>query len=495
MENFYLSKSKYCKAKQCDKLLWLSKYKKEVADEIDIQSILDNGTAVGELARELFGKFVNIEYNEDLSKMLNQTKELIDKGTEIITEASFNFNNNFCSVDILRNNKDGLEVYEVKSSTEIKDIYLDDVSYQVYVLKGLGYNVKKAYIVYLNGDYIRQGQLDLSKLFNIENVTEIAFSKQQEVEEKIKSINEYMKQEKELNIDIDKHCFKPYKCEFWNYCTRNLPKKNVFKIRDMRKTQMIELYKNGIYSYEDVLKQDINEKFKQQIEYEIQKKGTYIDLEGIKECIDKYYFPLYFLDFETYQQPIPKYDGIRPYMQIPFQYSLHYIEKENGELKHKEFLSEAGIDPRRTLAERLIADIPTDVCVLAYNMKFEKMVIKELSEQFKDLKDNLLKIYDNIQDLMIPFKERMYYCKELEGSYSIKYVLPAMFPNNEELDYHKLPVVHNGSEAMSIFAELENYPKEEQEKIRYGLLKYCELDTLAMVRIWEELKEITNGTI
>ena len=495
MENLYLSKSKYCKAKQCDKLLWLSKYKKEEANEIDVQSILDNGIEVGELARELFGKFINIEYNEELSKMLNQTKELLDEGTETITEASFDFNNNFCSVDILRNNQDGLEIYEVKSSTEVKDIYLDDVSYQVYVLKGLGYNIKKASIVYLNGDYIRQGQLDLNKLFNIEDVTEIAFSKQQEVEEKIKSINEYMKQEEELNIDIDNHCFKPYKCEYWNYCTRNLPKNNVFKIRDMRKTQMIELYKNGIYSFEDVLKQDINEKFKQQIEYEIQEKRTHIDLEGIKECIDKYYFPLYFLDFETYQQPIPKYNGIRPYMQIPFQYSLHYIEKENGELKHKEFLSEAGIDSRRTLAERLIADIPTDVCVLAYNMKFEKMVIRELAEQFEDLKDNLLKIYDNIQDLMIPFKERMYYCKELEGSYSIKYVLPAMFPNNEELDYHKLPVVHNGSEAMSIFAELEKYSKEEQEKIRYGLLRYCELDTLAMVRIWEKLKELTNGTI
>ena len=495
MGNVYLSKSKYCKAKQCDKSLWLSKYKKEVATEIDNQSILDNGTTVGELARGIFGEYVNIEYQKELSKMLNQTKELLENGTKVITEASFDFNNNFCSVDILKNNEDGLEIYEVKSSTEIKDIYLDDISYQVYVLKGLGYNVNKASIVYINNQYVRQGKLELDKLFNIEDVTEIAFEKQKEVEEKIKLINEYMKQDEELNIDIDTYCFNPYKCEYWEYCTRNLPKNNVFKIRDMRKIQMIELYKNGIYSFEDVLKQDINEKFKQQIEYQIQEKGTYIDLEGIKECIDKYYFPLYFLDFETYQQPIPKYDGIRPYMQIPFQYSLHYIEKENGELKHKEFLSEAGIDPRRTLAERLVKDIPTNVCLLAYNMKFERMVIKELSEQFEDLKEDLLKIHDNIQDLMIPFKERMYYCRELEGSYSIKYVLPAMFPNNEELNYHNLPVVHNGSEAMSIFSELENYSKEEQEKIRYGLLKYCELDTLAMVRIWEKLKEITNGTI
>ena len=123
-------------------------------------------------------------------------------------------------------------------------------------------------------------------------------------------------------------------------------------------------------------------------------------------------------------------------------------------------------------------------------MKFEKMVIKDLATVFEDLREHLMKIYDNMQDLMIPFYERMYYCKELQGSYSIKYVLPALFPNDEQLDYHKLPVVHNGSEAMSVFATLHLKSKEEQEIIRKGLLEYCKLDTLAMVKIWEKLKEI-----
>ena len=490
MKKTYLSKSKYCKAKQCNKALWLLKNNPKVATEIDNQTILDNGTEVGELARGIFGEYINVEYNEDLSIMIKQTKELLNNAPNIITEASFNYNNNFCSIDILKNDVDGLEIYEVKSSTAVKDIYLDDISYQVYVLIKLGYHIKKASIVYLNGKYVRQGDLDLNKLFNIEDVTEIAFNKQDEIQNKLTEIEEYMKQEIEPKQDIDKNCFKPYNCEFWEYCTRHLPENNIFKIREMREEQKIKLYKKGIYDFKDVLNEDINPKYKQQVEFEVLNKSAIIDKEGIKNFLDKLYYPLYFLDFETYQQAIPRYDGIRPYMQIPFQYSLHYIQDENSEIQHKEFLAVAGVDPRRRLAEQLVRDIPTNACVLAYNMKFEKMVIKDLAKVFEDLREHLMKIYDNMQDLMIPFYERMYYCKELQGSYSIKYVLPALFPNDKQLDYHKLPVVHNGSEAMSVFATLHLKSKEEQEVIRKGLLEYCKLDTLAMVKIWEKLKEI-----
>lgn len=166
------------------------------------------------------------------------------------------------------------------------------------------------------------------------------------------------------------------------------------------------------------------------------------------------------------------------------------MKNENGELKHKEFLADAGIDMRRELAERLVKDIPANACVTTYNMGFEKRVIEKLAEQFGDLSEHLLKIRENITDLMIPFRKRMYYTKEMEGYYSIKYVLPALFPNNPEFNYHNLAIVHNGGEASSIFADLPNKTKEEQEIIRKGLLEYCKLDTLAMVKVWEKLKEL-----
>ena len=490
MDKIYLSKSKYCRAKQCNKILWLDKFKPEFAVQTASESVLENGTEVGILARELFGEHKNIEFKDDLSQMIEETNFYMNSAPNIITEASFNYNNNFCSVDILKNDKDGLEIYEVKSSTEVKDIYIDDVSYQVYVLLSLGYKVKSANIVYINSQYVRYGDLELDKLFNIKNVTEITLAKQDEIKTKIEEINDYMTRKNEEEKEIGMHCFEPYICDYWNYCTRNLPEKNVFKIRGMRKDKKFRLYQEGIYKFEDLLNVDINEKYKQQIEVDLYNKDAIIKKDEIRDFMNTLYYPLYFLDFETFQQAIPKYDGISPYMQIPFQYSLHYIEKEDGELQHKEFLAKTGIDPRRSLAERLVTDIPSNACVSAYNMKFEKMVIKQLAEIYEDLREDLMLIYENMKDLMIPFDERMYYTKEMEGSYSIKYVLPALFPNAPELDYHNLNIVHNGGEAMSAFAELEKKSKEEQERIRRSLLEYCKLDTFAMVKIWGKLKEI-----
>ena len=490
MEKIYLSKSKYCRAIQCNKMFWLDKNKPEERDELDKQAVLDNGTKVGELAKQLFGKYTNIEYNEDLSEMIYNTEEALKKFPNIITEASFEYKNNFCSIDILKNNGKTIEIYEVKSSTEIRDIYLDDISYQFYILKNLGYKVIKASIVYINNQYIRYGKLNLQQLFNIKEVTDIVVEKQKEIETKIQEINEYMKQEFEPEQEIGMQCFKPYQCQFWKYCTKHLPEHNVFQIRKMRKDKAIKLYYEGKTDFKDLLKEEVNWKHKQQIEFEEFDYEPYIDKQKIREFMRNLYYPIYFLDFETMQQAIPEFDNSKPYQQIPFQYSLHYIEKEDGELLHKEFLAESGIDPRRKLAEQLIKDIPKDGCVTAYNMMFEKGRIKELAELFPDLSEHLLNIHNHIQDLMIPFSERMYYCKDMQGSYSIKYVLPALFPNEPELDYHNLPLIHNGGEAMDIFPKIKDMPKEEQEKVRYGLLKYCELDTYAMVKVWEKLKDI-----
>lgn len=494
MNHIFLSKSKYCKAKQCNKILWLDKNKPEEMTEIGNESVLENGTKVGELARSYFGEYTNIEFNKDLSKMMFDTEKELKNTPNIITEASFNFDNNFCSVDILKNDIDGVEIYEVKSSTGVHDIYLDDVSYQYYVLNNLGFNIKKVHIMYINSEYVRNGKLELDKLFNIQDVTQIAISKQSEIKEKIKEINDYMQKydsaENEPEKKISMHCSNPYDCVYWNYCTKELPPNNIFDIRLMHKDKKFKLYNEGKIGFEDVLYEDINEKYSEQIDFELNEKETKIEKDKIRDFLDTLSYPLYFLDFETFQQVIPEYDGVSPYMQIPFQYSLHYVENERGEVKHKEFLAESGIDPRRKLAERLIEDIPRNVCVTAYNMSFEKSVIKKLAQIYPDLSEHLLNIRENIKDLMIPFKERYYYCKAMQGSYSIKYVLPALFPNDPELDYHNLPVVHNGGEAMSMFAELEKYTKEEQKKIRDGLLQYCKLDTYAMVKIWEKLKEI-----
>ena len=221
--------------------------------------------------------------------------------------------------------------------------------------------------------------------------------------------------------------------------------------------------------------------------YAVSDQGTYINKDGIRDFLGTLSYPLYFLDFETMQPVIPRYVGTKPYAQIPFQYSLHYIEHEGGELKHKEFLAESGTDPRRAVAEHLCEDIPMNVCVTAYNKAFECTRLKELAEVFPDLAEHLLNIEGNIKDLLTPFQSGYYYNRAMGGSFSIKSVLPAIFPDDPALDYHNLEQVHNGSEAMTVFPKIQFMESAEQQEARRNLLKYCELDTYAMVKVWEEL--------
>ena len=130
--------------------------------------------------------------------------------------------------------------------------------------------------------------------------------------------------------------------------------------------------------------------------------------------------------------------------------------------------------------------------VLTYNKSFECGRISELAQTFLDLQKHLYAIEFNIKDLLDPFRQGHYYKKEIGGSFSIKSVLPAMFPNDPSLDYHNLEGVHNGGEAMTLYPMIKDMSIEEQKIARQNLLKYCELDTFAMVKIWQELVKITE---
>lgn len=486
-----LSKSKYCNGIQCKKILWLEKYKPDVKEEIDTSAVMEQGNMVHEVARYLFGEHINIEYTDNLNEMIKDTYRTIESYKDvIITEASFNYENNFCSVDILKKNKDNYEIYEVKSSTGLKNVYINDASYQYYVLTSLGFKVTKCSVVTINTKYERVGTIELDKLFTINDVTSDVIELQKVVKENIKSINEYMEDDKERDMNIDKHCYDPYICPFFNYCTRNIPHPNVFDITRELGATAINLYKQGYVTFKDLLNAKIKDTYRQRIEFELYNKPEYIDKEKIKAYLNTLSYPLYFLDFESYQMPIPLYDYVHPYEQVPFQYSLHYLESEDSELKHTEYLGIPGTDPRRLLAEQLVKDIPKDVCVLAYNMRFEKGIINRLAQLYPDLKEHLTNIHNNIKDLEDPFKKGYYYNKLMDGSSSIKKVLPALFPDDPSLDYHNLDLIHNGNEAMNSFRLMENMTKEELAYTKERLLKYCELDTYAMVKIFKKLKSL-----
>lgn len=499
----HLSKSKYCAFWQCPKMAWLNKYKpEERIIDASVTARMEAGTEVGELARGLFGEYVNITTQQedglDLPTMLSRTKEEMSKGVSVICEAAFSYKGLYCAVDILKHEKGGWAIYEIKSSTQWDNpVYMADIAYQKYVLEHCGVTVNGTYLVCLNNEYVFDGDLNLQELFKITDVSEHIVPEENAIEENLLMAEIILDSEKEPDIELSENCHSPYECAFWQYCCKHIPSPSVFDIYRLPFKKKIEYYLEGLISYETLAGSGLIKNAKQlrQIEYALEDKGTYIEKENIKAFLDMLSYPIYFLDFETIQPVIPQYVGTKPYQQIPFQYSLHYIETEGGELKHKEFLAESGADPRRNLAERLCQDIPKNVCVTAYNKSFECSRIKELAESFPDLAEHLLNIESNIVDLLLPFQSGYYYNRAMGGSFSIKSVLPAIFPNDPDLDYHNLEDVHNGSEAMSIFPQIKDMPPEKQKRARRNLLKYCELDTFAMVKVWEELVRVSERNL
>ena len=486
-----LSKSRYTLGIRCKKLLWLSCFKSEEAEDLGNDSVFENGNKVGDLARSLFGEYTLIDYDTNYKNMIDETTKYLNNKPNIICEASFSYDGNFCSVDILKNDLDGVEIYEVKSSTELKDIYVDDVSYQTWVLKKLGINVKKSYVVYVNNKYVKEGDFDINKYFVIKDVTDRIDL--ESVENNITELKEVINSSIEPNNNLSEGCKRPYDCPFFKYCTKSLVKPNVFDIGwHVNFTKKLDMYYKGIISYKDVLDNGgFNEKANEQIKFEIYNLPPKINKDKISIFLSQLTYPLYFLDFESYQDSIPVIDGTKPYQQICFQYSLHYYEKEGGELHHKEYLSsDYTSNPMYGLCKQLCNDIPLNSCVLVYNQTFEIPRLKEMANLFPEFSNHLLNIADNIVDLLVPFKNQDYYVKEMEGSASIKKVLPALYPNDPNLDYHNLDQVHKGDEASNAYLSLKDLPKEEEEKLRLNMLKYCGLDTYAMVKIYDKLKDI-----
>lgn len=491
---YSISKSRYCNGIQCPKMLWLRQNKPDAFDASCMnQSVLDTGLAVGDLAMGLFGTFVEVPYG-DLNEMIKTTERLMAENTPVIAEASFSVDGLFCSVDILKRiDKKTVALYEVKSATAVHNIYYQDAAFQSYILRRLGYTVASCNIVHINNQYIRGKELDIHGLFTVVDITGEALRLEQDVATNIAGIRQYMQQTDEPEDDIGEHCFSPYPCGFFGYCTRNLPKPNVFDLAGARTSTKFKCYRKGIVSFQDLDTCDgLSAPQYMQIDHELFNYPPHIDQKRIKGFPETITYPLYFLDFESFQPAIPLYRNSRPFEQIVFQYSLHYIEQEGGELKHKAFLAYPGEDPRRKLAEQLCADIPLNACTTAYNMAFEKTRIRGLAELFPDLGEHLMNIHDHIVDLMVPFQKKWYYCKAMEGSYSIKYVLPALFPDDPALDYHNLEGIHNGGEASDAFARMAAMSEEEMLTTRAQLLSYCGLDTFAMVKVWEKLKEVSG---
>jgi len=508
-----LSKSRYTTFCQCEKALWLKVYKpQEETEDPDKLLRLKAGNLVGDLAMGLFGPFVEVttlnpDGSLDLNTMVNKTQKEMKKGAPIICEASFFHEGNYCAVDILRKTEKGWAIYEVKSVTNLDKDNMDefscDMAYQKWLLQQCNVNVTGVFLVYLNKNYTRHNALNLQQLFDIINMEEPVNAEQNKVSIGACRAMQVLSNPLEPMNDLGNHCKHPYKCGFWNYCTRNLPKPTVFDVYGGTITskkgdrfyfpEKLRLYKEGKMSFADIQDEPLGNIQRLQVDCTLN-CTEHIDRDGIRTFLDTLSYPLYFLDFETMQDVVPQYDDTKPYQQIPFQYSLHIQESETSDYQHKEFLAPSdGSDPRRALAEQLCKDIPMNVCSLAFNKKFECERLKELAASYPDLAEHLMNIHQNMRDLLDPFQAGHYYVPAMKGSFSIKSVLPALFPGDPDLDYHNLDQqVQNGNDAMSVFPTIKDMNPMEAQAAREALLHYCELDTWAMVKILEKLYEITK---
>lgn len=485
-----LSKSKYLNGIQCPRLLWIAVNDKGRMPEVDEaqQKLFDEGHVVGELAKKLFPDGIDIE-DEDFKGNLDETQKLLNKNIPLF-EPAFLVDRLYSRADILEPTKDGWNIIEVKSSTEVKDVNLQDVAFQKYVYEKAGLKINKCYLMHINNQYVRQGEIELDKLFTKEDISINIQEETQSVPERVKKFLAII-DGNEPKASIGEYCDDPYECPMKKECWAFLPKENtVFDLYRGGKKSW-ELFEQNILAIKDIPATfKLNDK--QQIQLECEKTNKpHINPSAIQGFFKTLEYPLYFLDFETYQTAIPLYDGLKPYQQIPFQFSVHKIDK-NGKKTHFSFISAGSKDPRKKFVNAIKRKCGVKGSVIVYNQAFEQGRLKELAELFPLDKEYLLSVNERMRDLLIPFRNFEYYDRKQEGSASIKYVLPAL----ANLTYKGMEIA-NGAQASIRYAYIAHgkidgtrAKKEEIKKVRDDLKKYCRLDTEAMIQVMDKLKEV-----
>ncbi len=284
----------------------------------------------------------------------------------------------------------------------------------------LGFKVKDFSIIYINNQYLRNGELNIQELFITESVLEFILPLQKSVKENVDRFKKVLLKKQMPDIDIGEHCHSPYTCGFFNYCRKHIPVDSIFDFSGMHLSKKYELYREGIISLDDVPKDySLNKNNKLQLDVYKSNKPV-IDKKAIKAFVSDLNYPLYFMDFETFQPAVPLFNNSKPYQQIPFQYAAFLKQDKKSEAEHFEFLAEPGEDPRKKFIENLLKVTKGKGDVLVYNKTFEITRLNEIARDLPEYADEIEKLILRIKDLMVPFQKKYYYAPEMKGSYSIK---------------------------------------------------------------------------
>jgi len=489
-----ISKSAFIRGLQCHKSLYLKKHHPNLEDPISEaqQAVFDGGTNVGIFAQKLFPDGIDLgDYiPSNFLKAFSETNRLLNEENTIIYEAGFKYENLLCFMDILTKEGEKYKAYEVKGSTSVKDIYLWDTAFQYYVITNNGIELEDISVVFINTSYVKNGDIDVNQLFTIESVKERILELQPQVKQYIKQMKNMLDSPSVPNIDIGPHCSDPYGCSFTGHCWKHVPDNSVFSYKGVSTNSKWELFNSDIVTVEEIPDNYPLNNTEQLVVSSIKNKSSYIDKNSIASFVKGLNYPLYFLDFETlYMVSIPIYDNSSPFQQIPFQYSLHIKKSKSSKVEHFEFLAGAtrDVDPRIKFIETLVHVIGTIGDIIVYNDTFEKGRLKEIKDLFPQYSVQIENMLSRVVDLMPPFRSRHYYTPDMKGSYSIKKVLPALVPG---LSYDGMDIEDGGAASSSFMKLFDESDPEIIKKTREDLLKYCELDTLAMVEILRVLESI-----
>jgi hypothetical protein len=486
-ERPYISKSKFLSGHQCRKLLWNVYNAKDQIPEPDAaqQAIFDQGHEVGALAKSLYPGGIEVSADvTDFEQVIQQSLEAIRERKPLF-EAGFVFNGGLARVDILNPvAKDSWDIIEVKSATEVKDVNLLDLAFQTFVYNGAGVNIRRCFVMCVNRDYVRRGAVDPKKFFKLVNVTKAVSGLSREVEAQLEDMFATIRRKQEPDIQIGPHCSGPYPCPLQYKCWSFLPPDSVFNLYYGGK-KCWRLLQEGVVNLKDI-PEDIDLTVRQTIQRKVAHSGKpHIDRKALARFLKRLKYPASYLDFETFYTAIPLFDGLKPYQQVPFQFSLHRQPAPGAVPEHHSFLAEGRVDPRPEFLNRLRDCIGDKGSVVVYNAKFEKGVLDRLSDAFPEHAGWIENVKRRFVDLLKPFQNFSYYHPEQHGSASLKSVLPVLTGHS----YADLEIQEGGQASLEFLrVHFSDVPEDERQKVRGQLERYCGRDTEGMIWLVDALR-------
>lgn len=497
-----LSKSDYMLFLRHPAWLWLKKYDKSKLPPIDedTQAMFDVGHEFESYAEQLFPDAVRLGFSnyDSYLALTNRTLNEINNGTQTILQGRLEADGLTCIFDVLQKVDDKeFDLIEIKSTTKAKPEHEFDLAFQLLVLEKSGYKVRNIAVVHANKEYERGGEIDSHLLCTQTDITDkvraLSDITQQQVVAAQSVLNSRtmpdisLRHVNKVGIPGVSQWFQEWMTIF-KLLKPNNDHYNVYELSYPTGEQIGKLEDAGITRIADIPDELVlRPKQFAQIKTTREDKPI-IDKEKIREFLDSFQYPLYFFDYETMSSIIPTFDGMSPYKDYPFQYSLHVLRSPTSEVEHYEYLHAENSNPMPGLLNQLKQDIDGEGTVLAWNMSYEKGCNDRMAALYPEHAEFLMKLNGRINDLMIPFSEMWYFHKDFFGSASVKKVLPVMAP---ELSYKELDV-NNGLLARRMWTQtvLEGKHQDRRAEIMENLSKYCTLDTYAMVRIYEELQKI-----